>query len=76
MLDPAGTAANLSGDKISPAGDRSSLLAAAALEILDPPRSSAALRPLGGLAVSAAPLRSPSPRHRRDGPGEQPKGKL
>ena len=32
--------------------------------------------PAARLAVSAAPLRSPSARHRRDGPCEQPKGKL
>jgi hypothetical protein len=45
-LEPAVTAPNLSAEKISPAGNKAGLLAAAALQIFSPLRSSAALRPL------------------------------
>jgi len=46
-LEPAGPAANLCGERISPAGEyKAGLLADAALQILPPPRSSAVLRPL------------------------------
>jgi hypothetical protein len=48
-LEPAVTAPNLSGEKISPAGKGAGLLAAASLQIFSPPRSSAVLRPLAGL---------------------------
>jgi len=73
-LEPAVTAPNLSAEKISPAGEKAGLLAAAALQIFSLPRSSALLRPLAQLAVIAAPYAG-SMRETSQGtvPAHQPK---
>ena len=64
-LEPAGTAANQSAGKISPAGNRAGLLAAAAPSNFPASPVLHCASAARWLAVTAAPLRSPSPRHRR-----------